>query len=260
MDKKTVMIGVLATGAFAMSGYTLISNAMEDISRKAYVRSLKQDQVEATNKINNLFDNYNSIDSSLTYYDAGIFMNMEKIDNTLSLLDSLSRMNKGVAEQLKELRHRQDGQAEELLEIRDDASATGGLGIITGEREEVLEAQPTAVLLEPVVIEPEPVVVEPKPVVIEPEPIAVLLEPVVVPSCPKAKSSVDFGKYLKNISFKKSVKFTVSFDIQDRVLTNVTFSEDISGKLSRAVTKYLNTAIPTDYDASNCSLPFTISV
>ena len=267
MNKQTVMIGVLATSAFVMSGYTLISNTMNDVSRQTFVYALKQEQLEATNKINNLFDSYNSIDESLTYYDAGIVMNMEKIDNNLSFVNKLSITDTRIIEQLKSLRYMQESQAEELLELRDNQSATGGLGVVTGQRDKVSKPKPIAVLLQPVVVETQPLVVEPQPiaalsvpVAVEPQPIAVLLEPVVVPSCPKADSDVDFGRYLRNITFRKSVKFTASFDIQDGELINLEFTENISGKLIRAVTKYLNTAIPTANDVPNCSLPFTISV
>ena len=43
MNKQTVMIGVLATSAFVMSGYTLISNTMNDVSRQTFVYALKHE-------------------------------------------------------------------------------------------------------------------------------------------------------------------------------------------------------------------------
>lgn len=261
MNKQNVAIGVLVTGAFLMSGYTVVNNAMEQTSRQAFMYDLKQGQLVASNKINSLFDNYNAIDESLTYYDAGIVMNMEKIDENLSALGRLSTIDKQTAAQLKTLRRSQQGQADELLEIRDEHSATGGLGIITGQRDApivvvVEETQPlVAVIIEPKVVE----VVEPVEV-IAPLPIATLLEPVVLATCPKVDGSVDFGKHLRNITFRRAIKFTVTFDIQDAAVANITYSKDISRKLDRAVTKYLHSAIPAADDVLNCSIPFTIGV
>jgi len=258
MNKKNVAVGVLVTGAFLMSLYTIVNSAMDEISRQTFMYSLKQEQLAAKNKINSLSDNYNTIDESLTYYDVGIAMNMNKIDKTLSALnslstidkkvdetllalDSLSTIDKKVDEQLKALQHTQQGQAAELLEIRGEHSETRRLDIITVQRD---EPQP---IIEAVKTE-------------EPEVIATVMKTIVLPICPRVDKSVDFDKHLKNLTFRRAVKFTTSFDIQGGEVINITFSKDISRKLNRAVTKYLNSAIPESVDVLNCSISFTIAV
>ena len=241
MNKKNVAVGVLVTGAFLMSLYTIVNSAMDEISRQTFMYSLKQEQLAAKNKINSLSDNYNTIDESLTYYDVGIAMNMNKIDKTLSALNSLSTIDKKVDEQLKALQHTQQGQAAELLEIRGEHSETRRLDIITVQRD---EPQP---IIEAVKTE-------------EPEVIATVMKTIVLPICPRVDKSVDFDKHLKNLTFRRAVKFTTSFDIQGGEVINITFSKDISRKLNRAVTKYLNSAIPESVDVLNCSISFTIAV
>ena len=88
----------------------------------------------------------------------------------------------------------------------------------------------------------------------EPEP-----EPVVY-FCPKPDSGVNFGKYISRLSFNKAVKFTVSFDIQDGTVANVSFTPEVTKKLNRAVSRYLDDSITPINNVTDCSLPFTIAV
>jgi hypothetical protein len=93
----------------------------------------------------------------------------------------------------------------------------------------------------------------------------VLPEPVVKRApikhpCPQPDSSVNFGKYISKLNFNKSTAFVVSFDVQDGAVKNVSYSTNVYSKLNRAVTKYLDKAISTENNVTNCSIPFKIEV
>ena len=86
-------------------------------------------------------------------------------------------------------------------------------------------------------------------------------KPVVV-SCPKLNPSVQFSDYIKNVSFNRSVKFTVTFDIIEGSVTNERYSRQVFKRLQTAVSKYLNVAVDVDdsFTKLECSIPFAIKI
>tara|TARA_B110000977_G_scaffold141721_1_gene179790 strand:- start:251 stop:982 length:732 start_codon:yes stop_codon:yes gene_type:complete len=118
----------------------------------------------------------------------------------------------------------------------------------------VVKPKPIAVVPAPVVTAPEPIAV-----FVEPEPVPVVVEPVAI-VCPLPTGEVSFGQYIERITFRKTISFVASFDVQGGAVANVTFSNGVSSKLGRATSKYLIDAIPTGQDVSGCTLPFKIEV
>tara|TARA_B100001250_G_scaffold55056_1_gene42590 strand:- start:1220 stop:1948 length:729 start_codon:yes stop_codon:yes gene_type:complete len=242
MNKQNVIAYVLILITFSLSCFVIISKEkeMNDMSRQVY--ELKQEQTEVANKINVLFDNYSSINNALSFYESDTDMNMSQIREALVVLDELSANDSMLIGRLEVIYDKQIEQGIELSEVREEYSATGGFGVLTGE----VAIGNTEVIAEPIEILPEP----------EPEPIE---EPVVF-SCPSPDRSVDFGRYISKISFNRDVRFTIDFDIQDGQITNQVFSKKINTKLKKAVAKYLSDSLDTTNNASNCSLPFAIEV
>lgn len=242
MNKQNVIAYVLILITFSLSCFVIISKEkeMNDMSRQMY--KLKQEQTEVANKINVLFDNYSSINNALSFYESDTDMNMAQIREALVVLDELSANDSMLMGRLEIIYDKQIAQGIELSEVREEYSATGGFGVLTGE----VAIGNTEVIAEPIEILPEP----------EPEPIE---EPVVF-SCPSPDRSVDFGRYISKISFNRDVRFTIDFDIQDGQITNQVFSKKINTKLKKAVAKYLSDSLDTTNNASSCSLPFAIEV
>ena len=249
MNKQNVMIGMLVLGTFALSCYTIISNdnEMDNLSRQMY--KIKQEQSEVGTKIDVLFDNYSAINNALSFYESNTDMDIAQMREALAMLDELSSTDDMLLDRLEVIYDRQEVQGQELLDVREEYSATGGFGVLTGG------------LFSGKTVEPEPIAV---PEEIIPEPIVELVpEPIVEPivySCPRPDKSVDFGKYISKISFNRDVRFTVSFDILEQEITNVSFSDKINTRLGRAVVKYLDKALVKDNNVVNCSLPFAVEV
>ena len=232
MNKQTIMIGMLVVGTFALSCYTVISNdnEMKNLSRQMY--KLKQEQSTVANKIDALFDNYSAIDNALSFYEADTSMNLEQIRETLLVLDELGTTDTMLMSRLERIQDTQEVQGQELLDVREEYSATGGFGVLTGEI-----ALGTT-----------------------PEPIEVVETPIAVVEEPEPEVIVDFGEYVSKIVFSRDTRFTVSYDIQDDTITNVVFSKRLSSRLTKAVTNYLDNSIDTTNNTTNCSIPFAIEV
>lgn len=250
MNKQTIMIGMLVVGTFALSCYTVISNdnEMKNLSRQMY--KLKQEQSTVANKIDALFDNYSAIDNALSFYEADTSMNLEQIRETLLVLDELGTTDNMLMSRLERIQDKQEVQGQELLDVREEYSATGGFGVLTGEIALGTTPEPVEIVETPIAVVEE----------IEPE---VIEEPIVEPIvylCPSPDRSVDFGEYVSKIVFSRDTRFTVSYDIQDDTITNVVFSKRLSSRLTKAVTNYLDNSIDTTNNTTNCSIPFAIEV
>jgi len=240
MNRQNVMIGMLVIGTLALSCYTVISNdkEMNNLSRQMY--KLKQEQSTVTTKINVLFDNYSAIDGALSYYEEDTSINLDKLSEADNMLMG----------RLESIQDTQQEQGQELVEVREEYSATGGFGVLTGEINVGQTLEPIEIVEAPVVVVEEP----------EPE---VIVEPIVVPivyPCPSPDRSVDFGRYISKIVFSRDLRFKISYDIQDDMITNIVFSKKVNSKVNRAVIKYLDNAIDTTNNTTNCSIPFAIEV
>ena len=85
----------------------------------------------------------------------------------------------------------------------------------------------------------------------EPEPVM----------CPKVSSSKAYGDYIENIVIKRSLKFTVIYDLFQGNITNVEYDGKIPNKVKQATFNYImDLEFDNPVTITGCTLPFTINV
>ena len=105
-----------------------------------------------------------------------------------------------------------------------------GLGVLTG----------TQVLGQPETV-PEP----------EPEPVV----------CPKVRSSKPYGDYIENSTIKRTLKFTVIYDLFNGNVVNVQYDGKIPNKVKQATLNYvMDLEFDNPITITGCTLPFTINI
>jgi|SRR5210317_663783 hypothetical protein len=137
---------------------------------------------------------------------------------------------------------------------------------ILNDLDERLTSEP---IVEPEIVEPEPteelgvnaglgvltgtqVVGQPE-IIPEPEP-----EPVV---CPKVRSAKPYGDYIENITIKRTLKFTVIYDLFNGNVVNVQYDGKISNNVKQATLNYvMDLEFDNPITITGCTLPFTINI
>jgi hypothetical protein len=239
----TVLLGV--------SALLYINMDINKNAAMAQMSELEQRFKTNTIKLDMTSDNYNVLSGALDDHENTLRRYQETLSTTLTIHDqSLTTLDKALMNDII--------LSEEVVRLSDQLTEQDQ------KISEVKELATAVVLPEPIAVLPE-TVVKNIPIAVLPEPIAVLPEPVVKRApikhpCPQPDSSVNFGKYISKLNFNKSTAFVVSFDVQDGAVKNVSYSTNVYSKLNRAVTKYLDKAISTENNVTNCSIPFKIEV
>ena len=232
----TVLLGVSALLYINMEINKNVAMAqMSELEQRFKTNTIKLDMTS---------DNYNVLSGALDDHENTLRRYQETLSTTLTIHDqSLTTLDKALMNDII--------LSEEVVRLSDQ---------LTEQDQKISEVKELATA----VVLPEPIAVLPAPVV-KNAPIATLSEPVVKNApikhpCPQPDSSVNFGKYISKLNFNKSTAFVVSFDVQDGAVKNVSYSTTVYSKLNRAVTKYLDKAISTENNVTNCSIPFKIEV
>jgi|TARA_R110000850_G_scaffold248746_1_gene373655 hypothetical protein len=239
----TVLLGV--------SALLYINMDINKNAAMAQMSELEQRFKTNTIKLDMTSDNYNVLSGALDDHENTLRRYQETLSTTLTIHDqSLTTLDKALMNDII--------LSEEVVRLSDQLTEQDQ------KISEVKELATAVVIPEPIAVLPE-TVVKNIPIAVLPEPIAVLPEPVVKRApikhpCPQPDSSVNFGKYISKLNFNKSTAFVVSFDVQDGAVKNVSYSTNVYSKLNRAVTKYLDKAISTENNVTNCSIPFKIEV
>jgi hypothetical protein len=239
----TVLLGV--------SALLYINMDINKNAAMAQMSELEQRFKTNTIKLDMISDNYNVLSGALDDHENTLRRYQETLSTTLTIHDqSLTTLDKALMNDII--------LSEEVVRLSDQLTEQDQ------KISEVKELATAVVIPEPIAVLPE-TVVKNIPIAVLPEPIAVLPEPVVKRApikhpCPQPDSSVNFGKYISKLNFNKSTAFVVSFDVQDGAVKNVSYSTNVYSKLNRAVTKYLDKAISTENNVTNCSIPFKIEV
>ena len=113
-----------------------------------------------------------------------------------------------------------------------DLGVNAGLGVLTGTH---VTGQPEIV--------PEP----------EPEPESM--------TCPKVRSAKPYGDYIKNITIKRTLKFTVIYDLFEGNVVNVQYEGKVPNKVKQATLNYvMDLEFDNPITMTGCTLPFTINI
>jgi hypothetical protein len=231
---KKIILGLVLTVAWtiiSLYGYFDLTNKIDTVSRQMYKIKEYQDGVKIY--LNTLSEDSMAVSNYVDFNQEMLNIEINKINNNLKDLNNLILNNNDFIYQ--EI----DNLKEEFVGVN------AGLGVLTG-------THVTGLPEEEIIFNDEPVI----PVLLEETP-----EPIIY-SCPKLDRSVNFGDYITDIGFNRSVSAVVGYDIVVGSIENIQVIEGkASSKLLRAITRYLNDAIPTtDITVTDCYIPFKVEV
>ena len=138
---------------------------------------------------------------------------------------------------------------------------------ILKELDELLNKPPVATVVIEKYIEPEPLpdlgvnaglgVLTGTHVTGQPE---IVPEPELI-TCPKARSAKPYGDYIENITIKRTLKFTVIYDLFNGNVVNVQYDGKIPNKVKQATLNYvMDLEFDNPVTMTGCTLPFTINI
>ena len=238
---KKIILGLVLTVAWtiiSLYGYFDLTNRIDNVSRQMYKIKEYQDGVKIY--LNTLSDNYVSVSDYVDFNKENLNQEINNINN------QIIELRKNLYELDNLILSNDDFIFDELENIREEVlGVNAGLGVLTGTHVMGLPEEEAILNDEPVI-----------PVLLEETP-----EPIIY-SCPKLDRSVNFGDYITNIDFSRSVSAVIGYDIVVGSIENIQVIEGkASSKLLRAITKYLNDAIPTtDITVTDCYIPFKVEV
>ena len=214
--------------------------------------------VAMVGSVNITVDNISENKAGLTRLNKSFLSLSEEFESVNRNADLIQSTRESYRNSLVELSNRLDNMEETNAEIYR----------ILSDLDERLNAQP---LIEPEIVEPEPteelgvnaglgvltgtqVLGQPE-IIPEPEPEP---EPVV---CPKVKSAKPYGDYIENIIIKRTLKFTVIYDLFNGNVVNVQYDGKIPNKVKQATLNYvMDLEFDNPVTMTGCTLPFTINI
>ena len=79
--------------------------------------------------------------------------------------------------------------------------------------------------------------------------------------CPKVISPRPYGDYIENINIKRTLKFTVIYDLFEGNVTDVRYDGKIPNKVKQATFNYvMDLEFDNPVTITGCTLPFTINI
>jgi len=214
--------------------------------------------VAMVGSVNITVDNISENKAGLTRLNKSFLSLSEEFESVNRNADLIQSTRESYRNSLVELSNRLDNMEETNTEIYR----------ILNDLDERLNAQP---VIEPEIVEPEPteelgvnaglgvltgtqVLGQPE-IIPEPEPEP---EPVV---CPKVKSAKPYGDYIENIIIKRTLKFTVIYDLFNGNVVNVQYDGKIPNKVKQATLNYvMDLEFDNPVTMTGCTLPFTINI
>ncbi len=94
----------------------------------------------------------------------------------------------------------------------------------------------------------------------------VLGQPEILPepelmTCPKGRSDKPYGDYIENITIKRTLKFTVIYDLFEGNVVNVQYEGKVPNKVKQATLNYvMDLEFDNPITMTGCTLPFTINI
>ena len=212
-----------------------------------------------------------SVYSIITTVAGGISENKAGLTRLNKSFLSLSEEFESVGRTADLIEATRDSYRNSLVELSDRVSlmeeTNSEIYRILNDLDERLNKPPVATVVIEKYIEPEP---EPIPdlgvnagfgvltgtqVTGQPE---IIPEPIV---CPKVISPRPYGYYIDNITIKRTLKFTVIFDLFEGNVTDVRYDGKIPNKVKQATFNYvMDLEFDNPVTMTGCTLPFTINV
>ena len=212
-----------------------------------------------------------SVYSIITTVAGGISENKAGLTRLNKSFLSLSEEFESVGRNAELIQSTRESYRNSLVNLSDRLDAMEGTNSeiyrILNDLDERLNKPPVATVVIEKYIEPEP---EPEPdlgvnagfgvltgtqVTGQPE---IIPEPIV---CPKVTSPRPYGYYIDNITIKRSLKFTVIYDLFEGNITDVRYDGKIPNKVKQATFNYvMDLEFDNPVTMTGCTLPFTINV
>jgi len=212
-----------------------------------------------------------SVYSIITTIAGGISENKAGLTRLNKSFLSLSEEFESVGRTAELIQATRESYRNSLVNLSDRLDAMEGTNSeiyrILNDLDERLNKPPVATVVIEKYIEPEP---EPIPdlgvnagfgvltgtqVTGQPE---IIPEPIV---CPKVTSPRPYGYYIDNITIKRSLKFTVIYDLFEGNITDVRYDGKIPNKVKQATFNYvMDLEFDNPVTMTGCTLPFTINV
>jgi len=214
-----------------------------------------------------------SIYSIVTTTAGGITENKAGLTRLNKSFLSLSEEFESVGRTADLIEATRDSYRNSLVELSDRLDAmdetNSEIYRILNDLDERLNKPPVATVVIEKYIEPEP----------EPEPLPdlgvnagfgvltgtqVTGQPEITPEpivCPKVSSPRPYGYYIDNITIKRTLKFTVIYDLFEGNVTDVRYDGKIPNKVKQATFNYvMDLEFDNPVTMTGCTLPFTINI
>jgi len=214
--------------------------------------------VAIVSSVNITTDNINENKAGLTRLNKSFLSLSEEFESVNRNADLIQSTRESYRNSLVELSNRLDNMEETNAEIYR----------ILSDLDERLNTKP---LIEPEIVEPEPteelgvnaglgvltgtqVLGQPE-IIPEPEPEPELM------TCPKVKSVKPYSDYIENITIKRTLKFTVIYDLFEGNVVNVQYDGKLPNKVKQATLNYvMDLEFDNPVTMTGCTLPFTINI
>jgi len=80
-------------------------------------------------------------------------------------------------------------------------------------------------------------------------------------TCPKVRSHKPYADYIQNITIKRTLKFTVIYDLFEGNVVNVQYEGKVPNKVKQATLNYvMDLEFDNPITMTGCTLPFTINI
>ena len=214
-----------------------------------------------------------SVYSIITTTAGGITENKAGLTRLNKSFLSLSEEFESVGRQAELIESTRESYRNSLVELSDRVSlmeeTNSEIYRILNDLDERLNKPPVATVVIEKYIETEP----------EPEPLPdlgvnagfgvltgtqVTGQPEIVPEpivCPKVSSPRPYGYYIDNITIKRTLKFTVIYDLFEGNVTDVRYDGKIPNKVKQATFNYvMDLEFDNPVTMTGCTLPFTINI
>ena len=213
--------------------------------------------VAIVSSVNITTDNINENKAGLTRLNKSFLSLSEEFESVGRTADLIESTRESYRNSLVELSDRLDVMEETNSEIYR----------ILNDLDERLNKPPVATVVIEKYIEPEPTeelgvnaglgVLTGTQVLGQPE---ILPEPELM-TCPKVRSDKPYGDYIENITIKRTLKFTVIYDLFEGNVVNVQYEGKVPNKVKQATLNYvMDLEFDNPITMTGCTLPFTINI